>query len=283
MYKGFKAAMLNILFAAGGAYVVVVVLMYTFQRNFVFYPNDPRPTREQSGATDMDEVHFTTEDGLELFAWSAKPKQAGKPTVVLFHGNAGTLGERAYKARNFMDQGYGVMLVEYRGYAGNPGRPTEQGLYADARAALKDLKKRGVSSRQVVLYGESLGTGVASAMAAELQTQGEPVAALILETPFTSTVDTGAAHYPFLPVGLLMKDRFDSLSRIASINTPLFIVHGEEDETVPFKLGRKLFDAANEPKEGLWLPEATHNDVYDYGAGAAILDFLDRQLSPSTH
>lgn len=279
MSKGFKTAMINVFVAAGVFYVAVVVLMYVFQRNVLYYPHAPKPTQAESGVPEMKEITFTTADGLDLFAWHAESKDSAKPTVVLFHGNAGSLGGRGFKARVFLDQGYGVMLVEYRGYSDNPGSPTEEGIYADARGAMAYLATQGVHPQSVVLYGESLGTGVATAIAAESAAAGEPVAAVILEAPFTSTVDAGVAHYPFLPVRLLMKDRFDSSSRITYIQSPLFIVHGEDDWTVPFKLGRKLFDQAVEPKEALWIPGAGHNDLFDFGTGPAVLDFLERNLS----
>jgi len=278
MSKGFKTAMINVFVAAGVFYVAVVVLMYVLQRNIMYHPHVPKPTRAESGVADMEEVRFSTKDGLELFAWYAASKEAAKPTVVLFHGNAGSLGDRGFKARVFLDAGFGVMLVEYRGYSQNPGAPTEQGLYADGRAAVAYLKGLGLKGADMVLYGESLGTGVVSQLAAEAAEAGDAAAAVVLEAPFTSTVDAGATHYPFLPVRLLMKDRYDSLSRIASIQAPLFIVHGEKDWTVPQHLGRRLFDAAQDPKEALWIPKAGHNDVFDFGAGPAVLNFLERAV-----
>ena len=279
MYKRLSSAMITVFAVAGLIYVTVVAVMYMLQRDFMYFPNAPKPTRVASGVRDMVEVTFETPDGEELFAWYAAAKVPGKPTVVLFHGNAGTLGDRGYKARLFLDAGYGAMLVEYRGFSGNLGEPTEEGLYNDARGALGYLDSLGVSGRELILYGESLGTGVATKMAAEAAKRGEPVAAVILEAPFTSTADAGAYHYPFLPVHWLMKDRYRSVARIADIDAPLFVVHGEKDTTVPFRLGKRLFAAAREPKDALWLPDASHNDVFEFGAGPAMLAFLDRALS----
>lgn len=272
--KGTKAAMLQVITTAAVFYVVVLVLMTVLQRNFLYYPESHLPTRAQSGVASMDEVRFSTADGLELLAWSQPPAEVDKPWVVLFHGNAGTIAGRAFKARVFLDAGYGVLLVEYRGYGGNPGSPTEEGLFADGRAALAYLGKQGVSGSQVVLYGESLGTGVAVAMASEAAEKGQPVAAVLLEAPFTSAAATAAHHYPFLPVRLLMKDHFDSLSRIGSIQAPLFIVHGENDDTVPQVLGRKLFAAAVEPKDALWLVGAGHNDLFGHDTAVVLLMYL---------
>ena len=272
--KGIRATMLHVILTAAAIYVLVLVLMAVFQRHFLYYNSSPLPTRAQSLVPQMDEVHFTTEDGVNLFAWSQPPSVAGKPWVVMFHGNAGTIGGRGYKARIFLNAGYGVMMVEYRGYGGNEGNPTEDGLYADARAGLAYLKTHGVSGKQVVLYGESLGTGVAVAAAHEAAQKGEAVAAVLLEAPFTSIVDVAASHYPFLPVSLVLRDRYNSMSRIKAINAPLFVVHGDQDWTVPQKLGRKLYAAANDPKQSLWMDGAGHNDLYDFDLGPALLGFL---------
>ena len=274
--KGAKAVMLQVITVAVIFYVVVLVLMYALQRNFLYYPQQDLASRAQSGVASMDEIRFTTADGLELLAWTQPPSEAGKPWVVIFHGNAGTIAGRAFKARIFLNAGYGVMLVEYRGYGGNPGSPTEAGLLADARAALGALAEQGATGKRLVLYGESLGTGVAVAMAHEAAGAGRPVAAVLLEAPFTSAVDVAAAHYPFLPAGLLLKDRFDSLARIDAIEASLFVVHGDRDWTVPERLGRRLFDAAREPKDALWLEGAGHNNLFDFGLDAALLSFLDR-------
>ncbi|MBF0247582.1 MAG: alpha/beta hydrolase, partial [Alphaproteobacteria bacterium] len=148
-------------------YVAVLALMYVVQRQFIYYPDATPSTPAEAGVAEMAVVRLETADGLALTSWLARPSRTGRVTVVLFHGNAGTLAGRGSKARLFLDAGHGVMLVEYRGYGGNPGHPTEQGLYADARAALDHLDGLGIAGRDVVLYGESLGTGVATAMAAE--------------------------------------------------------------------------------------------------------------------
>lgn len=273
--KGIMATMLQILMTAAVIYVGVLAGMAVFQRSFLYFPGVLQSTPAQSGVPDMQTVHVITEDGLTLLAWVQPPVQAAKPWVVLFHGNAGTLAGRGFKARRFLDAGYGVMLAEYRGYGGNLGSPSEAGLYMDGRAALQYLAGQGISGKQVVLYGESLGTGVAVAMAAEAAEAGAPVGAVLLEAPFTSTVDVAVRRFPFLPVRLLMKDRFDSLSRIHAIQAPLFIAHGARDGTVPQDLGRKLFAAAKEPKEALWLDDAEHNDLFDHGLGEAAVLFLN--------
>lgn len=274
--KGFTQTMLHVIATAAFVYLVVLVMMYVLQRNFLYFPESYVPTPAQSGMADMDVVRFQSEDGVDLFAWAKPPSQAGKPWVVIFHGNAGTLAGRGHKARAFLDQGYGVLLVEYRGFGGIAGKPTEAGLFADARAALAHIRSQGAASKDMVLYGESLGTGVAVAMAFEAAQADQPVAAVLLEAPFTSTDAVAAGYYPFLPVRMLMKDRFDSLSRIKDIATPVFVVHGDKDKTVPQSLGRKLFSAAVEPKDALWIEGAGHNDLTDHGMIQAMLVFLNR-------
>lgn len=271
-----KSIMVNIVLGGVGIYATMVVVIYGFQRSLLYFPTLSKASRISSRVPDMQEIVFTTEDGLQLFAWYRKTTVSGLPTVVIFHGNAGSLADRGDKARVFLDQGYGVMLVEYRGYGGNPGTPTESGLMADGRAALAALAGFGVGGRDVVLYGESLGSGVATAMALEARQNAAPVAALVLEAPFTSTVDVAMGRYPFLPVRWLMKDKYDSLSRMAEVKVPVLVVHGEKDHTVPVALGKKLFAAANQPKESVWVKDADHSDLYQYGVGARVLEFLAR-------
>ncbi|MEG3617989.1 alpha/beta fold hydrolase [Magnetovibrio sp. PR-2] len=267
--------MTSFLIAIVVAYVAIAAYMYFAQRSMMYFPNEPRSRIADTLVPEMKEVFFTTEDGLDLFAWLKEPSDPTKPTIVVYHGNAGAIGDRDHKARRFLDAGYGVMLAEYRRYSENPGELSEQGIYADARAAIEYLKAQGLSNSQIVVYGESLGTGVATKMAAEFENKGGPLAGVVLEAPFTSTVDVAQARYPFLPVSVLMKDRYESIVRIGSISAPLFIAHGELDAVIRFKFAQRLFEAANEPKRGFWVPEAGHDDLYEFGAGEAMIEFLD--------
>lgn len=248
----------------GAAWLALVGCMYAAQRALMYFPGGDLPPPPPPFA----EARLRTADGLELVAWEAPP-QEGRPTLVYFHGNAGTIAGRVFKVRPFLDAGYGVLLVSWRGYGGNPGAPSEEGLLADGRAALDYAARRG----PVVLFGESLGCGVAVRMAAE-----RPVAAVILEAPFASAVDVGARHYWYLPVRLLMKDRFESIRRIGKARAPLLIVHGERDDVVPVEQGRRLLAAANEPKRGVFLLQAGHNDLFEHGAAAHELAFLEEAL-----
>ena len=225
---------------------------------------------------EMEEVGFTTNDGVELFSWYA-PAPEGRPTLVFFHGNAGNLASRAFKAKAFMRAGIGVMLVEYRGYGGNPGKPTELGLYEDARAALKFLEGQGVSLEEVILYGESLGSGVAVQVAYEAK-----VAGLVLETPYTAMPDVAAHHYFWLPVQWLVRDRYESKSKIASVSVPLLVLHGSEDKTVPARFGKALYNLALEPKTLEIFEGGSHNDLYDFGAADAVVRFVEKIARANT-
>ena len=266
--------MTNLIATVIGVYIVFVAALYVFQRNLLYHPDSNLSSPTASGVAEMEAVGLVTNDGLRLLAWY-RPAAEDRATVVYFHGNAGHIGNRGDKVRPYLDAGLGVLLVSYRGYAGNPGSPTEDGLYADGQAALDFLAKLGVGPTDVVLYGESLGSGVA-VEAARRQAARIPVAAVVLESPFSSLVDVAQTHYPFIPARWLVKDRFDSVTKIAAIDAPLLILHGVRDRVVPVRFGRRLFAAAVRPKEDRWFDEAGHNDLYDYGAAAVVIEFIER-------
>lgn len=260
--------------AFAGGYLLLVGGIAVFQRDMIYHPGTERVEPAAAGLPEMVTVTVRTGDGLSITGWYAPPGNAHHPTIVLFHGNAGTLAHRARKARTFLDAGYGVYLAGYRGYGGNPGKPSEDGLYADARAALAWLTERGVPASRLVLYGESLGTGVAVHMAGEFAN----LAAIVLEAPFTRLPELAPA-YVLPPVAdALMVDRYDNRAKIGRVAAPLLIVHGEHDGVVPIAMGRELLAVAPAGKEGVFLAAAGHNDVWDLGGGEAALDFIARTL-----
>lgn len=261
------------------AYGVLVGGMYLGQRRLMYMPHADVPSPAQAGVPEMRPVTLETADGLALLAWYRPAPGARRPVLVYFHGNAGHLGFRAEKLRAYLDAAFGVLIVEYRGYGGNPGRPTEAGLYADGRAALDFLEAEGVPRDRLVLYGESLGTGVAVRLAAE-RGEDQPVGAVVLEAPYTSIAAVAQRHYFYLPAYWLVKDRFDAEAWIGRIDAPLYVFQGERDSIIPIRFGRALFEAAREPKEAKWLPRAGHNDLYDHGAAPGVIDFIERRLSP---
>lgn len=269
--------MVQTLLALAGAlaacYGFALVVLWLGQRRLIYLPDRVVPERALAGAEDMDAVSLATADGLELLAWYRAPADEGKPCLVYFHGNSGHLGMRASKLRPYLDAGFGVLLPAWRGFSGNPGRPTETGLYADGEAALDFLAERGLPAERLVLYGESLGTGVAVEMALR-----HGAFAVVLEAPFTSVPDVGRHRFPIFPVGAIIVDRFDSVAKIARIGAPLLVLHGGADRVVPSRFGRRLFDAAVEPKRAHFIEAAGHNDLYDFGAADRVLEFLaDRQ------
>ena len=257
---------------AVAAYGGIVGGLYLLQRKLLYHPNKTRPRLADLALLGVREVVLTTEDGLSLFSWYLPPR-AGRPVIAYFHGNGGHIGYRAERLRRFASEGYGVLLAEYRGYAGNPGAPSEAGLYADAAAALDFLAGERVTPSRLVLWGELLGSGVAVYLAAE-----RAVAGVILEAPFTSVAAAAQHHYPILPAARLVRDRFDSLSRISRIGAPLLVLHGERDMIVPVRHGRTLLDAAVHPKEGWFAPGAGHQNLVHFGALDAAIAFIERRL-----
>ena len=226
------------------AYLLVCVLMFALQRRIIFVPEVGIGEPAGYGLADYKQLWITAADGVHLEAWY-HPAQSGYPTIVYFHGNGGNLGGRAPYFRMLSDKGFGVIGLDYRGYGRSEGSPSEQGFYMDARAAIDYASKElSVKPEQMIAYGESIGTGVAVQMATEYPFQG-----LVLQSPFTSVLQLGKDSYPWLPVEILQLDRFDSLSKIGNIHSPLLVIHGAIDLIVPIKYGKQLFVAAPEPKE----------------------------------
>ncbi|MGB4106795.1 MAG: alpha/beta hydrolase [Alphaproteobacteria bacterium] len=242
-------------------YLGSLAYLYFNQRNMIYFPDTARPVNVPG----VKDAEVTTKDGLTLHGWYLPP-QGNKPIVVLFHGNAGNYSHRIWKALPMHEQGYGVVLAEYRGYGGNPGRPDKDGLFNDGRAWMEFA---AAQKRPVVIYGESIGTAVATAMAVENHPAG-----LILESPFSTLADVAQAVYKIVPVNLLLKDRYDSAALITNIRAPKLFIHGDMDRTVPLRFGRKLYDAAPEPKQFALVEGAGHNDLYDHGAALHITRFL---------
>lgn len=265
--------LLTYLLAAVGVYAAIMLLMYLGQRNLMYVPGAPPPPPAEIGLAEMAPVTARSADGLELMSWYA-PAGSNRPTVLYFHGNAGNFAHRAGKAASFLARGLGVLLAGYRGFNGNPGQPTEAGLYADGRAALAWLEGRGVLPEDIVLYGESLGTGIATKLAVELAAAGTPVRGVVLEAPYLSMAVAAQGHYPWLPAKWLVRDRYDNRARIAEIAAPLLVLHGRLDRVVPVAHGEALLAAAREPKRGRWFENARHADLFDHGAAEAALDFI---------
>lgn len=266
-----KKKMIDFLIVLGLVYVFVLVLMTVFQRNFQYFPDTSRPNPVHWQAEDRTVVNVTTKDDIALQGWWWPPQSDDKPVLVHFHGNGGNIGSRAWLMRPLIAEGYGLLLAEYRGYGGNSGKPTEQGFYNDARAYIQWLiYEQNLSLSRTIFHGESIGSGPAVQMATEYD-----VRAVILEAPFTTIPDVARRIYFFLPVDLLMKDQYRNIDKITQINADLLVIHGGRDQVVPFELGKKLYDAASEPKTFVQLDGADHINLYQMGAVPHIIYFLE--------
>jgi fermentation-respiration switch protein FrsA (DUF1100 family) len=254
------------------AYLAVLAYLFFCQRQLLYFPDRSRPQLAGLRQVGVREITLTTADGLDLLSWYLPPR-AGRPVIAYFHGNGGNIAHRADRVQRFAGQGYGVLIVEYRGYGGNPGTPSEAGLFEDARAGIDFLRREGIAAGRVVVYGESLGTAVAVHAAV-----GRPFGAVILESPFTSIAAVAQYHYPFVPAALLIWDRFDSLSRIAGVKAPLLVLQGGRDGVIPPRLGDALFAAAPQPKERWVVPQAGHEDLARFGVLDAVATFVERHL-----
>jgi uncharacterized protein len=251
-------------------YLAAIAGLYLYQRQLLYHPDRSRPILGALARLGVHEIALPTADGLSLLAWYL-PARGERPVVVYFHGNAGHIGYRADRVERFAREGYGVLMLEYRGYGGNPGIPSEVGLFEDAAAALRFIEAQGVPGHRIVLYGESLGTGVA-VWAATMHAVG----AVVLESPYTSIAAAAQHHYPFIPAAWLVSDRYDSLLRIGQIRAPVLMLHGARDGIIPLSLGEALFAAASEPKEQWVAPQAGHADLGWFGALDIAVGFIER-------
>jgi uncharacterized protein len=253
------------------AYVGVAGVLYAMQRSLMYFPDIVHTTPAQAGLPEAEEVPLVAADGVRITAWHVAP-QDQKPVILYFHGNGGALRYRVKRFKELIANGIGLVALEYRGYGGNPGSPTERGLIADAQAGYA-FAAAHYPTNQLVLWGESLGSGVAVALAAE-----KPVGRVILEAPFTSAAAVAALHYWYMPVRLLMKDQFRSDARIAKVTAPLLILHGVHDQVVPYAMGERLFELANQPKHIVRFLDGGHEDLDANGALHAVARFLAGDL-----
>lgn len=252
-------------------YVCVLTATYLNQRNLMYAPYQVFPNPALIGVGDMQEISVITADHLSLRALYRAPVLADKPVIVQFHGNGGSIAIRGNRARYYIDHGFGYMLAEYRGYAGNPGKPTEQGLYEDARAYLLWLiREQGMAQDRIVLYGESLGTGIATQMALEFP----DIHALVLEAPYTSMQSLAQSHMFWMPAYWLVKDRYSNIDRVDRVKSPVLVLHGQKDSVVPFRHGTAVFQKIKSEKRFEIFSAGNHIDLYSHGAGDKVRDFL---------
>jgi len=258
--------------AACSAYIAAAGYLYLFQRSYVFHPDATIVAPAERALEGVESATIEAQDGTRLAGWynAAEP---GRPTVLYFHGNAGTIAGRADRFRQILASGFGLLAMNYRGYGGSAGSPSEAALFSDGVEIFDWLAER---SGTIVVHGESLGTAVATYVAAE-----RPAAALILEAPFTAALDIAAATYPWVPVRLLMRDPLLSREHIRRVEEPVLIVHGTADAVVPVDYGERIYEAAGEPKEIAIVDGAGHSDLWERGLWAIALGFLERNGAPA--
>jgi fermentation-respiration switch protein FrsA (DUF1100 family) len=258
----------------GVLYVVALSGMYVFQRDLQYFPTRRDPAPDAAGLTGVERIALPTPDGETLVLWYTAPA-ADRPVILFLHGNAGEIADRADRFAFYQAQGFGVAFLSWRGYGGSTGAPSETGLLIDAKAAYDQLRTQGIPPDRMVLVGESLGTGPAVITAA-----ANPVAAVVLEAPYSAAVDIARRAYPWAPVGLLMKDQYRSRDHIAAINAPLLILHGEADRVIPQGFGKRLFEAAKDPKTFLSLGPVGHDALFSPRTWEKEAAFIDRTVTP---
>ncbi len=264
-FRSTRARFFKVLGLCGAIYLAPASYLYVFQRSFLFQPGGELAAPAEKGLAGIEVRSFAMADGVKLTGWY-KPAKAGKPSVLYFHGNAGNLSGRSDRFRTILASGFGLLAVSYRGYPGSGGSPGERQMIADGLALYDWLSG---TSDQIVVQGSSLGTGIAVAVAA-----GRDARALVLEAPFTAAVDIAARQYPWMPVGLLMKDQFLSRERIGDVSEPLLIVHGTDDRVIPVGHGERLYGLASEPKRLEIVEGASHDDLWRRGIWEHVLRLL---------
>jgi fermentation-respiration switch protein FrsA (DUF1100 family) len=261
--------MLNLALALVGIFALIVVVGRLLHRYFIYIPDRTRVAPNDAGVLGVEEVVFKAADGTKLIAWHL-PARGTKPTLLYFTGNSGNVANRAGKIRTIASDGYGVFMLNYRRYGGSGGRPSETRIASDAVSAYDYLRGLGVAPHDIIAYGESLGTAVATRLALQRH-----VEALVLEAAFTSIVDVGRLMWKGFPLGLIMADQYRTIDRIGEVEAPLFMIHGGRDAIIPLDQARHVFHAATEPKNLVVVPQAGHNDLFDRGAWDKVRGFLD--------
>jgi len=252
------------------AYLIVVIFIYFYQRNLLYHPSENNYQNDKI-QFNYEEIFIKVNDKIKLRSWIIRKDLRNFKTLVFFHGNAGNLSNRIYKLNELNKLDINILLISWRGFSGNMGSPTEKNLYEDAEAAIRWLNEKNVLNNKIILYGESLGTGVAVELAKKKNFNS-----IILESPFTSIESSAKIYYPYLPVRFLLKDRFDSISKIKMVKRPILIIHGEKDDIVPFSMGKKLYEKANDPKHFYSTSSDDHMMEFNSELLNEIKNFIER-------
>jgi len=252
------------------AYFIIILFVYFYQRNLLYHPSENNYLNDKI-TFNYEEIFIETDKNIKLKSWFIKKDLNKFKTILIFHGNAGNLLNRVYKLNELNKLDVNILLISWRGFSGNKGKPTEKNLYHDAEEAVKWLNNRGAISKNIILYGESLGTGVAT----ELGTSNA-FGGIILESPFTSIANAAKIYYPYLPVNIILKDRYDSIGKIKNITTPILIMHGKKDNIVPQKMGLELYEKANQPKFSYFPENDDHMMEYNDNLLNSIKLFINK-------
>ena len=252
------------------AYFIIILFVYFYQRNLLYHPSENNYLNDKI-TFNYEEIFIETDKKIKLKSWFIKKDLNKFKTILIFHGNAGNLFNRVYKLNELNKLDVNILLISWRGFSGNKGKPTEKNLYHDAEEAIKWLNNRGAISKNIILYGESLGTGVAT----ELGTSNA-FGGIILESPFTSIANAAKIYYPYLPVNIILKDRYDSIGKIKNITTPILIMHGKKDNIVPQKMGLELYEKANQPKFSYFPENDDHMMEYNDNLLNSIKLFINK-------
>jgi len=249
-------------------YASVLIVLFIFQRNLMYHPNENNYFGDKL-EVEIEKVNITTSDNINLLGWFHNKDLKKFKTIVYFHGNAGKLDNRIYKLNYFKNIDVNFLIIAWRGFSGNKGKPSEDGLYEDGKSTIEWLKNLGVTEKDIIIYGESLGTGIATEIA-----QNNKFAGLILETPFTSMIEAAKNFYPYIPVGLLLKDKYRNDKKIKNINIPLLVMHGEADQIVPYWMGKTIYEIANQPKYSYFTKYDDHMMEFDENLVLTLEKFI---------
>ena len=249
-------------------YASVLIVLFIFQRNLMYHPNENNYFGDKL-EVEIEKVNITTSDNINLLGWFHNKDLKKFKTIVYFHGNAGKLDNRIYKLNYFKNLDVNFLIIAWRGFSGNKGKPSEDGLYEDGKSTIEWLKNLGVTEKDIIIYGESLGTGIATEIA-----QNNKFAGLILETPFTSMIEAAKNFYPYIPVGLLLKDKYRNDKKIKNINIPLLVMHGEADQIVPYWMGKTIYEIANQPKYSYFTKYDDHMMEFDENLVLTLEKFI---------
>ncbi len=269
MPQKYKMFLLKFFLGIFVIYLSVLIILYFFQRNLLYHPSENNYFGDELKVS-IVKVNIKTNDNINLLGWHHNKNFKKFKTILFLHGNAGQLENRIHKINHFKNMNVNFLIFAWRGFSGNKGNPTEKGLYDDAIGAVNWLKDKGIKPENIILYGESLGTGVAIEIA-----QNSNFAGIILESPFTSMIDAAKNKYPIFPIKYLLKDKYESEKKIKNIKSPILIMHGKVDDLVPFWMGQKLYEIANKPKYFYFSKYDNHMMEFNQNLLNAIKKFIN--------